>query len=43
MVATVLPSFAQVPAPAMIGVVRYKVKRDRIPEFEEVEKQVAAS
>jgi len=42
-VATVLPSFAQMPTPAMIGVVRYEVKRDRIPEFEEVEKQVASS
>jgi len=43
MVAAALPSFAQMPAPAMVNVVRYEVRRDRIPEFEEVEKQIAAS
>ena len=43
MVATALPSFAQMPSPAMVNVVRYEVRRDRIPEFEEVEKQIAAS
>ena len=43
MVATALPSFAQMPPPAMVNVVRYEVKRDRIPEFEEVEKQIAGS
>jgi hypothetical protein len=43
MVATALPSFAQTPPPAMLSVVRYEVKRDRIPEFEEVEKQIAGS
>jgi hypothetical protein len=42
MLATALPSFAQTPAP-MAYVVRYQVKRDRIPEFEEVEKQIAGS
>jgi hypothetical protein len=43
MLATALPSFAQMPAPAMVATVRIEVKRDRIPEFEEVEKQVTAS
>lgn len=43
MVATALPSFAQMPAAPMVNVVRYEVKRDRIPEFEEVEKQIAGS
>jgi hypothetical protein len=43
MLATALPSFAQMPAPAMVATARIEVKRDRIPEFEEVEKQVTAS
>ncbi len=43
MVVTAIPSFAQMPTPAMLNVVRYQVRRDRIPEFEEVEKQIAAS
>jgi hypothetical protein len=43
MVVTALPSFAQAPAPAMANVIRYQVKRDRIPEFEEIQKQIASS
>jgi hypothetical protein len=43
MVVTTIPSFAQVPTPAMLNVTRYEVRRDRIPEFEEVEKQIAGS
>jgi len=43
MVVNAIPSFAQVPTPAMLNVVRYQVRRDRIPEFEEVEKQIAGS
>jgi hypothetical protein len=43
MVVTTIPSFAQVPTPAMLNVTRYEVRSDRIAEFEEVEKQIADS
>jgi hypothetical protein len=42
-VVTALPSFAQTPAPVLANVIRYQVKRDRIPEFEDVQKQIVAS
>jgi hypothetical protein len=42
-VVTALPSFAQVPAPALVNVIRYHVKRDHIPEFEEIQKQIAGA
>ncbi len=42
-IVTTLPSSAQMPAAPMVNVVRYEVRRDRIPEFEEVEKQIAGS
>jgi hypothetical protein len=40
--AVAIPAFCQVTAP-MRNVLRYQVKADRITEFEEIEKQVAAS
>jgi hypothetical protein len=43
MVATAIPSFGQMPGPAMLNVVHYRVKVDHIQEFEEVEKQIAGS
>jgi hypothetical protein len=43
MVATAIPSFGQMAAPAMLNVVHYRVKVDHIQEFEEVEKQIAGS
>ena len=42
LVALAIPAFCQVTAP-MRNVVRYQVKPERITEFEDVEKQVAAS
>jgi len=42
-VATAVPSFSQMPSPAMLTVVRYQVKLDRLQEFQEVEKQIAGS
>ena len=43
MVVTAVPSFGQTAAPAMLNVVHYRVKLDRIQEFQEVEKQIAGS
>ncbi len=43
MVASAIPSFGQMPAPAMLNVVHYRVKVDHLQEFEEVEKQIAGS
>ena len=42
-VATAIPSFAQMPAPTMLNVVHYQVKADHLQEFLEVEKQIAGS
>jgi hypothetical protein len=43
MVATAIPSFGQMAAPAMLNVTHYRVKVDHLQEFEEVERQVAGS
>ena len=43
MVVTAVPSFGQTSAPAMLNVVHYRVKLDRIQEFQDVEKQIAGS
>jgi hypothetical protein len=43
MVATAIPSFGQMAAPAMLNVVHYRVKLDHVQEFLEVERQIAGS
>jgi len=43
LVATAIPSFGQMAAPAMLNVVHYRVKVDHLQEFEEVEKQIGGS
>jgi hypothetical protein len=43
LVATAITSFGQMPAPAMVNVVHYRVKVDHLQEFEEVEKQIGGS
>jgi hypothetical protein len=43
MVAMAIPSFGQMAAPTMLNVVHYRVKLDRLQEFEDVEKQIAGS
>jgi len=42
-IATAVPSFSQMPSAPMLNVVRYQVKLDHIQEFQDVEKQIAAS